>query len=435
MRVTRTVCAALILVVSVPVLIGWLIPAVGSHLPVGWNNMKANTSLWILMSVGALVLTEPGRSKRLHTTGVLLATVLTLMTAVSALQFMDINLFPVDTLLAPDPTGIIPGRPSLQACVGFFLIGVGICALGWRMAKLADTMAMLLLLFLLSFVGSTFFTRDGTPGWSLSNQLAHQSFFCACMLAFLFALRRTEPGGIFQIFRERGVGGRTARLAGPAALIFPFALSALRELMIRLNLLTINYAIAIAPAITALLALLFVLLVSRLNRDLETALHDLSLRDELTGLYNRRGFNLLAEQAFHEAQRSKSGFSVIFLDMDDLKIINDTAGHDDGSRMLQQMAKELRHAFRITDIVGRVGGDEFVVAAKASQGEILHGLQRLHDAASAHTRQTFRLSFSYGVASMQHSTDTLAELIQQADARMYETKRKKKGDSGPHMRA
>jgi len=121
--------------------------------------------------------------------------------------------------------------------------------------------------------------------------------------------------------------------------------------------------------------------------------------------------------------------------MDDLKVVNDTVGHDDGSRMLQQMAKELRHAFRLTDIVGRVGGDEFVVAAKATQGELLHGLQRLHDSASAHSTQAFRLSFSYGIASMEQPSDTLAELIQQADAKMYATKRKKKGDSGLHMRA
>jgi diguanylate cyclase (GGDEF)-like protein len=434
-RVTRTVCVALILVASVPVLIGWIVPAVGNYLPVGWDNMKANTALWILMSLSALLLTEPARSRRQRALGVLIAVALTLMTAVSVLQFMDINLFRVDTILAPDPTSMVPGRPSLQACVGFFLMGIGACALGWRMAKLADTMAMLLLLFLLSFVGSTFFAQDGIPGWSLSHQLAHHSFFCACLLAFLFALRRTEPGSIFHIFRERGMGGRTARMAAPAALIFPFALSAFRELMIRLNLLTVNYAVALAPALTALLALLFVLLVARLNRDLETALHDLSLRDELTGVYNRRGFNLLAEQAFHEAQRSHTGFSVIFLDMDDLKVVNDTAGHDGGSRMLQQMAKELRHAFRITDIVGRVGGDEFVVAAKATQGELLHGLQRLHDAASAHSTQAFRLSFSYGMASLEQPSDTLAGLIQQADARMYATKRKKKGDSGIHMRA
>lgn len=62
-------------------------------------------------------------------------------------------------------------------------------------------------------------------------------------------------------------------------------------------------------------------------------------------------------------------------------------------------------------------------------------MQRLNDAASSRTKQTFQLSFSYGIASMEHPTDTLAALIQQADARMYETKRKKKGDSGPHMRA
>lgn len=340
-------------------------------------------------------------------------------------------------MLAPDPYGRVPGRPSLQASIGFLLMGVALCTLGGRTRRtlrVADGMAMLLILFLLSFVGSIFFTTEGSPGWSLKRQLAPETFLCLCLLTALVALRRTEPGGIFHIFRERGMGGKTARLAGPAALAFPFVLSGLREVMIRFHLLTTNYAIAFAPAVTAVLALLFVMLLARRNRDLETALHDLSLRDELTGVYNRRGFHLLAEQAFREALRASSGFSVIFLDVDDLKVINDTAGHDDGSRLLQRMAKELHHAFRLTDIVGRIGGDEFLVAAKATQSEILHAIQRLHDATSVTSEEEFPLRFSYGIASRETMSDTLTDLIQQADARMYETKRRRKGESGTHLR-
>lgn len=425
------------MLVAFPVLLGWVLPDTAKFVPAGWMAMKANTALLILMSLASLLATERSRPSWMKMVGVVLGLAVFVLAGVTALQYADIHLFEVNTMLAPDPYGRVPGRPSLQASIGFLLMGVALCTLGGRTRRtlrVADGMAMLLILFLLSFVGSIFFTTEGSPGWSLKRQLAPETFLCLCLLTALVALRRTEPGGIFHIFRERGMGGKTARLAGPAALAFPFVLSGLREVMIRFHLLTTNYAIAFAPAVTAVLALLFVMLLARRNRDLETALHDLSLRDELTGVYNRRGFHLLAEQAFREALRASSGFSVIFLDVDDLKVINDTAGHDDGSRLLQRMAKELHHAFRLTDIVGRIGGDEFLVAAKATQSEILHAIQRLHDATSVTSEEEFPLRFSYGIASRETMSDTLTDLIQQADARMYETKRRRKGESGAHLR-
>jgi len=428
--VVRIVAATVVMLVAFPVLLGWMLPETVRFVPAEWMAMKANTALLILMSLGSLLATERSRSNWMKLVGVVLGLAVFVLAGVTALQYADIHLFEVNTILAPDPYGRVPGRPSLQASIGFLLMGVALCTLGGRARRtllVADGMAMLLILFLLSFVGSIFFTTEGSPGWSLKHQLAPETFLCLCLLTGLVVLRRTEPGGIFRIFREGGIGGKTARLAGPAAIIFPFVLSGLRAVMMRFHLLAANYAIAFAPAVTAVLALLFVMLLARRNSDLETALHDLSLRDELTGVYNRRGFHLLAEQAFREAMRASSGFSVVFVDVDDLKIINDTAGHDDGSRLLQRMAKELHHAFRLTDIVGRVGGDEFLVAAKATQGEVLHAIQRLHDATSVKLDEEFPLRFSYGIASLETADDTLTDLIQQADARMYETKRRRKG--------
>jgi diguanylate cyclase (GGDEF)-like protein len=436
LRAVKIIAVLFVMVVAFPVLLGWVLPAAAKFVPAGWMAMKANTALLILMSLASLLATERDRSQWMKATGFALGISVFALAALTALQFADIHLVPVNTMLAPDPRGRVPGRPSLQASIGFVLMGGTLCALSGRARRalqIADGMAMLLVLFLLSFVGSTFFTAEGSPGWSLKRQLAPETFVCLCLLTVLVALRRAEPHGIFHIFRERGIGGRTARIAGPAALIFPFVLSGLREIMIRFHVLAANYAIAFAPAVTAVLALLFVMLLARLNRDLETALHDLSLRDELTGVYNRRGFHLLAEQAFRDAIRTSSGFCVIFLDLDDLKVINDTAGHDDGSRLLQRMAKELCYAFRFTDIVGRIGGDEFLVAAKATQSEILHAMQSLHDAAAS--EEEFPLRFSYGIASLETTRDTLTDLIQQADARMYETKRRKKGEAGSAPRA
>src|SRR5262249_4055964 len=85
-----------------------------------------------------------------------------------------------------------------------------------------------------------------------------------------------------------------------------------------------------------------------------------SLSDELTGLHNRRGFLLLAEQQLKAARRHPMPFVLVFLDLDHLKFINDTFGHAEGDRALSQAAGIIRGCFRNSDIVARIGGDEFV---------------------------------------------------------------------------
>src|SRR6185369_5039973 len=92
----------------------------------------------------------------------------------------------------------------------------------------------------------------------------------------------------------------------------------------------------------------------------EEKLRELSVSDELTGLANRRGFMLLAEQQIKLAQRTGKGLVLVFADLDRLKWINDTLGHAEGDRAIQDTALILRNSFRTSDIVARLGGDEFV---------------------------------------------------------------------------
>jgi diguanylate cyclase (GGDEF)-like protein len=99
-------------------------------------------------------------------------------------------------------------------------------------------------------------------------------------------------------------------------------------------------------------------------KGMENEIHDLSLRDELTGLYNLRGFKILAVQALRLAQRSNAPFSVLFIDLDDLKRINDFHGHGVGSAALNETGELIKTTFRETDVIGRVGGDEFAVAGQ-----------------------------------------------------------------------
>jgi diguanylate cyclase (GGDEF)-like protein len=175
---------------------------------------------------------------------------------------------------------------------------------------------------------------------------------------------------------------------------------------------------------------------------METEIHGLSLSDELTGLYNLRGFRLLADQALRLAQRANLPFSVLFIDLDNLKQINDSMGHTAGSVFLTETAEILRATFRETDVLGRIGGDEFAVAGQFSHAAISFAVKRLEERCAKRNAEAGRriaLSFSVGhVTTVEAHKETLDVLLAKADQVMYEAKRSKKewqsrGElTGPH---
>ncbi len=159
----------------------------------------------------------------------------------------------------------------------------------------------------------------------------------------------------------------------------------------------------------------------------ENQLREISLRDPLTDLYNRRGFMALAEQQWQQAVRDHKAFLVFFLDVDGLKPINDGLGHLQGDQALVETAEALRHVFRKSDILARIGGDEFaVVAVDAQTGHIATYKTRLEaylKDVNASGRLPFRLSMSLGVASFDaQTTTTVQELMNQADEDLYKHK-------------
>jgi two-component system, cell cycle response regulator len=162
---------------------------------------------------------------------------------------------------------------------------------------------------------------------------------------------------------------------------------------------------------------------------LQKNLQNLSLMDDLTGLYNRRGFLALAGQHLRMIQR-KGAALLIYLDLDDLKLINDTYGHLEGNRALIVTADILRACFRRSDILSRLGGDEFCVlmtdAAEDSAHQVRKRLQQRTDFVNALSFRRFPLSLSVGIADVPvvHQP-SLDELLRVADAQMYEDKRNK----------
>ncbi len=159
----------------------------------------------------------------------------------------------------------------------------------------------------------------------------------------------------------------------------------------------------------------------------EQLLKSLSLIDDLTGLYNRRGFMALMEQLINTSNRLSCKMLVLFIDLNDMKFINDTFGHLEGDQALKGAASILRNTFRESDVIGRYGGDEFIVSAMQT-GEIDYDtiIMRLNENADLHNSQTnkiYRLSFSIGISVYDPETPvSLEELISEADLSMYKYK-------------
>ena len=166
---------------------------------------------------------------------------------------------------------------------------------------------------------------------------------------------------------------------------------------------------------------------------LQSTAQGLALLDDLTGLHTRRGFFHLGDQYMRIARRSGKTFSVVALDLDGFKQINDTFGHTEGNRALMDAAYVLRRCFRQSDILGRTGGDEFTVlitdAHAVAVETIANRLVREENKLNVAERP-YQLTFSAGVVhSGNESAATLEELVAAADARLYEEKRKKSQDA------
>jgi diguanylate cyclase (GGDEF)-like protein len=160
----------------------------------------------------------------------------------------------------------------------------------------------------------------------------------------------------------------------------------------------------------------------------QRTLRSQALGDELTGLYNRRGFLTLATQHLKFARRTKRGCWLIFVDVDGLKQINDTFGHPEGDRALIATAEILTRTFRDSDIVGRLGGDEFTVLAVHADDEsasaITKRLAETLDRYNAQEDRGYALAFSVGVARFDPmSPASIEELFARADEALYAQKR------------
>lgn len=161
----------------------------------------------------------------------------------------------------------------------------------------------------------------------------------------------------------------------------------------------------------------------------EAEVRQLSLTDELTGLYNRRGFFLLAQQQLKLAQRTNTNCSLIFADLDGLKIINDTHGHELGDRTIVDAGQILRQTFRDADILARFGGDEFtlfLLGEESYPNDFKARLQTNIDFFNQNANRVYKLSMSLGVQPCNIKDNfSIEDWIAKADKLMYAHKQTK----------
>jgi len=260
---------------------------------------------------------------------------------------------------------------------------------------------------------------------------------CMMSAAVFFARPRV---GIAGDLTGRFLGSAMARRFLPAVIIVPVLAAWIRMRGQRAGLfgtelgLTLNVTTNVVT-----LSLLVWLNARQLNkaeesleevREAKNILYDASLRDELTGLYNRRGFLTFAEGQFKLACSGRRELLVVFADVDGLKAINDRYGHSEGDQALKKAAEVLLTVFRDTDVVARLGGDEFVVLAldctpaglvriNAHFDKLLRTLNDLD--------KPWKLSISVGAVHVDSRHQlSIEELLGKADGIMYDQKRAKR---------
>lgn len=167
------------------------------------------------------------------------------------------------------------------------------------------------------------------------------------------------------------------------------------------------------------------------RKQIETQLREATITDDLTGLFNRRGFFTMAEKQCKIANRMKKKMSLFYLDVDDLKTMNDQFGHNAGDQALMDTATILRKTFRESDIIGRTGGDEFAVVLTEVSGTDIENtiISHIHDnlrMQNARDSRDYTLSFSIGMAHCdpEHPC-SFDKLLSRADALMQEEKKNK----------
>ncbi|MGD0911128.1 MAG: GGDEF domain-containing protein [Terracidiphilus sp.] len=413
---------------------GWLIRAVDPDIMAGWNPMNLQAMLLTTFSGLSLAFSHFRYSRARRITSILLAGFAVALAFSVLFEYAFHTSLGIDTIAGPgqSESHLLWSRMSKQSALGFAALGVAemfAFVRGRALVLVADILAFWQAAVVLTVVTGHFIAISHFFDSKTPVSTSAQTLICMFLVSAVLMMRRTESG-ILSVFMGDGSGSKVARFLVPVILVLPYVREAIRAHFISDESMPPYYTTAIMGTVLVIISSAILIYLARRINSMEAEVRDSSLRDALTDLYNLRGFRLLAEQALRLSRRMNTPFSVLFIDLDDLKKTNDTLGHQAGSDLLIEVAEILKSSFRETDVLGRLGGDEFAVAGQFSEEHIAQAAHQLNVSAEVANRGRTHpptLSFSVGCVTMRPGgQETLDSLLAQADKAMYSVKRGKK---------
>jgi diguanylate cyclase (GGDEF)-like protein len=420
----ETVALLAVTGVAAGTLFCWQIASLAALAPAGWSAMRPVTATGILIAVLSLALSALRRSKFATRASIAAGLVLVALPAIVVLTYLGFQ---------PTFPQIWPVRPAPETA-----IAVGLSALSLpvirqsrsALAALADASAIFFAAFALLLFAGCVLQGFQFVAVDRSALTTPQTVFCLGLLAFVVASRRAAEGGALSVLVGTGLGSRIARKVLFAIITVPFLLFAGISSLDRFGVMATDLSRAFAAPLVVLATVTVMVWMAHHANGIERQLRQQSLTDQLTGVLNRRGFETVAEYVMRSAERTGTRLVAFFFDLDGLKRANDELGHEAGSLMIQRFADLLVVTFRKSDVVARVGGDEFVVLAPAlpeSVQDILARLAYVAKESNASGLVPTPLSYSVGVAELPPGhRGQIWELVAEADARMYAEKSRKR---------
>jgi diguanylate cyclase (GGDEF)-like protein len=429
------------------VLCGWIF-----HVELLKSVLQGSTSIDVITSLGLiflgvslwLLLPDPPR-RAYRYWGLFFGTLVACIGAITVIE----NLFGADKrlnhILSKGNVGVItihaPGRMPLITALTFLALGVALLLVDRETPQGPRPAELLSLWGVFAGIMSLSGYVNGAAAIYRTFSYTQVAVFTALVLfmmsaAIFFARPRV---GIAGDLTGRFLGSAMARRFLPAVFIVPLLGAWIRVQGQRAGLFGTELGLAWNVTTNVVtLSLLAWLTARKLNetersleqvREAKNILYDTSLKDELTGLYNRRGFFAFAEEQIKLACSGRRELLVVFADVDGLKAINDGYGHCEGDRALKKAAEVLLTVFRDTDLVARLGGDEFAILALDCSPA---GLVRIN----AHFEKAlsivndldnpWKLSISIGTVYIDSNHQlSISELLSRADKLMYSQKREK----------
>lgn len=346
--------------------------------------------------------------------------------------------------LKVDPTGL-PNRMAPNTALNLALLGCALLLINSKVQRVFHLAQMLVITSLidslLPIIGYLYGAKLFYGIGNFIPMAAHTAFTFLVLGAGILSSR--PEGGLMLPLMDRGVSGLMLRRLLPAIIGLPIFIGWLRLEGQRQGFYNneLGVALMVAAHILILTALVWwnsfqLLSIDARRKEAEIQLRDLTLTDDLTGLRNRRGFLLLAEHEIKLARNQRTDLTLwlLFADLDGLKQINDSLGHDAGSQAIAHMGTILRQTFRESDVIARLGGDEFAIIAISNNSDsgsiMLSRLQENVRAFNLHENLSYRLSVSVGVVRIDPAQASSVEaMLKEADRAMYDEKRRRKKNS------